>query len=138
MTDQQQTLDVVQAYFAAFNRGDSAAMAALVTEDVAHYVNQGELRQGRATFTAFLAEMDRAYREEARDLVVFATPDGTRAAAEFTIHGTYLATQDGLPEATGQTYTLPVGSFFTLRDGRIARVTTYYNLQDWMAQVGAA
>jgi hypothetical protein len=39
-------------------------------------------------------------------------PDGTRAAAEFVVNGTYLATDEGLPEARGQTYVLPAGGFF--------------------------
>ncbi len=52
------------------------------------------------------------------------------------MNGTYLATDPGLPEAKGQTYRLPGGSFFTLKDGLITRVTTYYNLQDWLRQVG--
>lgn len=50
--------------------------------------------------------------------------------------GTYLATDEGLPEAQGQTYELPAGAFFTFRDGLIARVSVYYNLADWTAQVG--
>jgi steroid delta-isomerase-like uncharacterized protein len=49
--------------------------------------------------------------------------------------GEYLATDEGLPEANGQTYVLPAGAFFTLRDGRVARISNYYNLQDWLAQV---
>ena len=61
--------------------------------------------------------------------------DGARAAAEFNVHGTYKATDSGLPEAKGQTYVLPAGTFFAIRDGKIARVTTYYNLTDWIAQV---
>ena len=130
-------MDVIGRYFAAFNAGDAEGMLALVTEDVAHHVNQGGVRHGKAAFAAFLAEMDRAYAERAEDIVIFASADGTRAAAEFTIHGTYKATQDGLPLASGQTYVLPVGSFFTLRDGKIARVTTYYNMSDWLRQVGA-
>jgi len=32
---------------------------------------------------------------------------------------------------------LPGGAFFTLHEGRIARVSNYYNLEDWLAQVGA-
>ena len=43
--------------------------------------------------------------------------------------------KEGLPEAKGQTYRLPAGSFFEIRDGQIARITTYYNLTDWSAQV---
>jgi steroid delta-isomerase-like uncharacterized protein len=64
-----------------------------------------------------------------------ASADCSRAAAEFNVHGTYLSTDEGLPPAKGQTYTLPAGTFFAIRDGRIARVTTYYNLTDWLLQV---
>ncbi|WP_375261681.1 ketosteroid isomerase-related protein [Palleronia sp.] len=127
--------DLIQRYFAAFNAGDADGMAALVADDVQHYPNQGELRTGKDAFRAFLAEMDRAYREEARDLAIFTGPTG-RVAAEFVIHGTYLEAQSGLPEANGQVYVLPVGSFFEVAGDRITRVTTYYNLDDWLRQVG--
>jgi steroid delta-isomerase-like uncharacterized protein len=63
--------------------------------------------------------------------------DGTRGAAEFTVNGQYLATDEGLPEANGQTYVLPAGAFFEIRDGKVARITNTYNLNDWIAQVGA-
>lgn len=129
--------DTIAAYFTAFNAGDADAMLALVTDDVEHHVNQGKVRRGRAAFAEFCAHMGVSYREELRDLVIFASEDGTRGAAEFTVHGEYLQTDPGLPLARGQRYVLPAGSFFALRDGRIARVTTYYNLQDWIAQVSA-
>jgi len=127
----------IQAYFDAFNAGDGAAMLALVTDDVEHHVNQGDVRRGRAAFAEFCAHMGVSYREELRDMVILANVDGTRAAAEFVVHGEYLQTDPGLPPARGQRYVLPAGSFFTLRDGRIARVTTCYNLADWIAQVSA-
>ena len=41
----------------------------------------------------------------------------------------------GLPEAKGQNYVLAAGAFFDIRGGKIARVTTFYNLNDWIAQV---
>ena len=63
---------------------------------------------------------------------------GSRAAAEFIVSGTYLDNDEGLPEAKGQTYKLPAGSFFEIRDGKIARITTYYNLTDWISQVEKA
>ena len=128
---------VVRAYYAAFNAGDRDAMLALLTDDVAHDINQGGRETGREAFRRFLAHMDRCYRERLADIVVMASPDGARAAAEFVVHGTYLATDSGLPEARGQTYVLPAGTFFELRGGRIARVTTCYNLADWSRQVGA-
>jgi len=131
------TKTLIETYFAAFNAGDAAGMLACVSDDVEHHVNQGAVRRGKATFAEFCSHMGVSYREELRDMVIFASDDGTRAAAEFTVHGEYLQTDPGLPEAHGQRYILPAGSFFTLRDGQITRVTTYYNLQDWITQVSA-
>jgi steroid delta-isomerase-like uncharacterized protein len=129
------TISLVTAYYDAFNRGDAEAMLALLTDDVAHDINQGTREVGVDAFRAFMARMNGAYQEELRDLVVMATADGARAAAEFTVHGTYLAADEGLPPAHGQTYVLPAGAFFDIRDGAIARVTNYYNLEDWLRQV---
>lgn len=137
MTSSSAAEGVVRAYYDAFNRGDREAMLALLTDDVAHDVNQGGRETGREAFERFLARMDRCYRERLVDVVVMASADGRRAAAEFVVEGTYLATDEGLAPASGQAYRLPAGAFFDVRDGRVARVTTYYNLKDWMAQVGA-
>ncbi len=130
--------DLIRAYLDAFNRGDRPAMLALLSEDVAHDINQGGREVGRDAFAAFLARMDRCYRERLTDIVVMAEPGGARAAAEFVVEGEYLATDEGLPEARGQRYRLPAGAFFAIRAGRIARVTMFYNLTDWIAQVRAA
>jgi steroid delta-isomerase-like uncharacterized protein len=131
------TAALVRRYFDAFNAADTDAMLACLAEDVRHDVNQGGSRHGKAAFAEFCAHMARCYREELTDLVIMVSEDGSRAAAEFTVNGTYLATDEGLPEARGQTYRLPAGTFLAIRDGQIARVTTYYNLTDWTAQVSA-
>ncbi|MCU4653474.1 nuclear transport factor 2 family protein [Roseibacterium sp. SDUM158016] len=131
------TRALVARYYAAFNEGDVAGMLDCLSDDVAHHVNEGAVRRGKEAFAAFCAHMSDCYREELTDIVVMASPDGTRAAAEFTVNGTYLSTDAGLPEARGQTYVLPAGGFFTVADGRIARVVTYYNLADWVRQVSA-
>ena len=130
-----QALDTIHRYYAAFNAGDTAAMEALLSDDFEHHVNEGNIRKGVEKFREFNAHMTRSYRENLTDIVVMADDSGTRAAAEFVVNGTYLATDEGLPEAKGQTYVLPAGTFFTLKGGRIQRVTTYYNLQDWIRQV---
>lgn len=129
--------DVVARYFAAFNAGDIDGMLDCLSDDVAHHVNEGQVRVGRDKFRAFCDHMARCYREELTDMVIFDAEGGTRAAAEFIVNGTYLATDDGLPEAKGQTYRLPAGSFFSLDGGKITRVVTYYNLADWVRQVSA-
>ncbi len=126
---------LVTDYYAAFNRGDREAMLALLADDVAHDLNQGERETGKAAFAVFMARMDASYRERLEDIAVMASADGTRAAAEYVVHGLYHHTDAGLPEARGQAYVLPGGAFFEIRDGRIARVTNYYNLEDWIARV---
>ncbi len=128
--------EIVKRYFEAFNAKNYDAMLACLTDDVAHHVNEGNVRVGQEAFAAFCAHMDRCYDEHLSELVVFTSGTADRAAAEYVVNGTYKETDDGLPEAKGQTYTLPAGSFFTLRDGLICRVTTRYNLSDWTAQVG--
>lgn len=129
------TPDLLRAYYAAFNAGDRKGMLALLTDDVIHDVNQGGREVGKERFRAFLERMDGAYQEQLVDLVFSQSEDGTRGAVEFVVLGKYLRTDAGLPEAKGQTYRLPCGAFFELRGGKIARVTNYYNLQDWLRQV---
>ncbi|WP_372618202.1 ketosteroid isomerase-related protein [Falsiroseomonas sp.] len=128
---------LVRAYYDAFNAGDRAAMCALLAEDVAHDVNQGQRRIGLTAFRAFMAEMDAAYEERLEEMVVMADATGRRAAAEFVVAGRYLRSEPGLPEARGQPYRLPAGAFLEVANGRIRRVTTYYNLSEWIRQVSA-
>ena len=129
------TIALLERYYAAFNAGDWQTMLDCLADDVAHDLNQGTRQTGKPAFAAFLAHMERCYRERLTDVVLLASDDGTRAAAEFVVHGTYIATDEGLPEAAGQTYVLPAGAFIAVADGRITRLTMYYNLADWTAQV---
>jgi steroid delta-isomerase-like uncharacterized protein len=134
---QAAAIDLLTRYYAAFNAGDHAGMLALLTEDVAHDTNQESRETGRAVFAAFLKRMDRCYSEQLVELVLMADATGTRAAAEFTVLGKYVSTDEGLPAAAGQAYRLPAGAFFEIDCGRIARVTMYYNLEEWLRQIGA-
>jgi len=126
---------LIESYYAAFNSGDREGLLAMLDENVVHEINEGSADIGIDAFRAFLQRMDLCYRETAEELVVFANEAGTRAAAEFYIRGEYLATDEGLPEATGQQYYLRVGAFFEIADGKITRVTNYYNLRTWLRLV---
>lgn len=126
---------LITEYYAAFNAGDAPAMLALLSADVRHDINQNGTQTGRAAFAVFLAEMARCYRETLTDIVILTDASGARAAAEYVVHGTYLEASEGLSPAHGQSYTLPGGAFFSISGGKISRVTNYYNLPDWLAQV---
>jgi steroid delta-isomerase-like uncharacterized protein len=132
-----ETIALIQRYYDAFNAGDAAGMLECLTDDIEHRVNEGAHRIGRAKFAEFCGHMGVSYREQLKDMVVFANDDGSRGAAEFVVHGEYLKTDPGLPEARGQRYVLAAGGFFEVRGGRIARITTFYNLNDWIRQVSA-
>jgi steroid delta-isomerase-like uncharacterized protein len=131
------TADLIRAYYDAFNASDMERFLGLLTDTVVHDINQGRREVGKEKFRRFLERMNRCYSERIVDLVIMTDDDGRRAAAEFTVLGTYVTTDKGLPPARGQTYRLPAGAFFEVRDGRIARVTNYYNLRDWITQVAS-
>ncbi|MEN9717588.1 MAG: hypothetical protein RIQ99_466 [Pseudomonadota bacterium] len=133
--DRATTLALLTRYYAAFNAADWAEMLDCLDDAVVHDINQGSSQHGKAAFGDFLAHMERCYRERLDGIVLMASNDGLRGAAEFTVHGEYLVTDEGLPEAAGQTYVLPAGAFFAIANGKITRVTVYYNLADWTAQV---
>lgn len=133
-----QARQVLEKYYGAFNEGDMVGFLALLHPSVVHDINQGERETGKQAFADFMLRMNHCYREQITDLVLMVNEDGTRAAAEFTVLGTYLETDAGLPPAQGQTYRLAAGAFFELNNGQISRVTNYYNLREWLTQVGVS
>jgi steroid delta-isomerase-like uncharacterized protein len=136
MADARATaIQLIERYYAAFNAGDMDAFTRLLAEDVVHDINQGARETGKAAFARFMQRMNGAYRERLTDLSILASDDGTRASAEFVVHGEYLRSDEGLPPARGQKYVLPAGAFFEIRAGKVARISNYYNLQDWIGQV---
>ncbi len=126
---------IIRSYYAAFNASDDEAFLALLADDVVHDINQAAREIGKAAFATFIEQMRQSYRENVVDLIVFTEGTGCRAAAEFTVNGVYLQAAPGLPPARGQTYSLPVGAFFEFTKSKISRVSNYYNLSNWLAQV---
>lgn len=127
------TESAIRAYFEAFNAHDAEGMIATLAENVVHDINEGGQEVGVDAFRKFKAHMDDCYSEQIADLVVMT--NGSRGAAEFVVNGTYLRTDEGLPEATGQTYSIPCAAFFDVVDDKITRVTSYYNLRGWIAAI---
>ena len=129
------SLEIVKAYYEAFNQQNWEGMLALVSPEICHQPNQGEPRIGIELFKEFLGQMDYAYEEKLTDMVFFTPESGNRIAAEFVVNGIYKVGDEGFPEAHGQTYVLPAAAFLEVTDGKISRVTTYYNLPLWIKLV---
>lgn len=130
-----QSLELVRQYYACFNQKDWAGMIALVDPEIRHEVNQGDVRIGQELYTEFLRQMDESYEETLHDLVFMSNDTGERIAAEFVVHGIYKKGDEGMPPAHGQSYVLPAGAFLEVKNGKISRVTTYYNLPLWLKLV---
>ncbi len=131
MTD----LQTVRAYYDAFNARKWDEMLSLVDENITHEPNQGKPRIGKTLFTDFMQHMDDSYSETLKDIVLFSSETEGRIAAEFVVHGIYKKAEAGLPPAHGQSYVLPAAAFLEVKNGKITRVTTYYNLELWIELV---
>lgn len=124
-------LEIAKEYYKSFNQQDWKGMLALVHTNVRHEPNQGEARSGIVKFTEFLQHMEEAYEEKLTDMVFFTEPSGSRVAVEFTVNGIYKKGDEGFPPAHGQKYVLPAAAFLEVKEGKISRITTYYNLPLW-------
>lgn len=129
------TESLIRTYYQHFNAKDVAGFLELLTEDVIHEISQGGSEESKSTFGHFMEHMNRCYDERVYDLVVMVSADGSRAAAEFMLDGTYLAQDGNLPPANGQQYILRVGAFFEIKGGKVARIANHYNMKDWLRQV---
>ncbi len=129
-------LEIVKQYYDAFNKREWESMLALLHPEIRHEPNQGEeARIGREKFTRFMQKMDESYEEKLTDMVFFTAPGGKRVAAEFVVNGVYKKAEEGLPPANNQKYVLPAAAFLEVKEGKIVRVTTYYNLTLWLKLV---
>ena len=127
---------IITEYFISFNKGDLKSMLNLVAENVSHETNQGDVRTGRPLFEKFMNHMNQSYKETIKDIVLLtSTSDSHRISAEYFVDGEYLKTDNGLPEARNQKYSIRAGSFFEITQGKISRITTYYNLPLWIKLV---
>src|SRR5690349_3159426 len=90
------TSALVLRFCAAYGRADLDVMLDCLADDVQHDVNQGERETGKAAFRTYMQNHAQNFREELRDIVVMSIDDGTRAAAEFCVHGIYQHDAPGL------------------------------------------
>lgn len=129
------TQELISQYYHAFNQQNLTQFLSLLDDQVIHDINQGSQEVGKEAFGKFIQKMNLCYKERISSLAIMTNDDGSRAAAEFMVEGEYLMTDNQLPTACGQTYRLPGGAFFSIRNGKISRITNYYNLQEWLNQI---
>ncbi len=128
-------MQLLEKYYKAFNAGDMPTFYSCLSPEVVHDINEGKSEIGIPAFQKFMDRMNTNYKEELKDIHIMSDDAGEYLSARFVVHGTYLKTDTGLPEARHQKYVLPAGAFFEVKSNKVQRITMYYNLADWIKQV---
>lgn len=126
---------LIQAYVDAFNRHDLEDQLAVLHPDIEHEINEGPTEVGIDAFRRFKEKMNVYYREQLMDVHIYSHRN--TGACEFICNGEYLVSDDGLPPAHGQRYSIRAAFFVSARGGKITRITSYYNLKNWIDAVSA-
>lgn len=132
-----ETESLIERYLVAFNDRDHEAMLSCVGSDVVHDTRDGTREIGRDELRWRLSVDMRHFDESISDIAIMTGENGRRAAAEFTVRGTYVETAKGLPEADGQRYSVSAGMFFEVDGGKITRMTLYLERAPWLASMNA-
>lgn len=113
---------VVKSMFEAFNKHDWKTMAS-------HYSDSAEfldpsfghsyVKQTREEIAAKYAEFEKMF-PDIKDEVVGIYPSGDVVAVEFVSSGT---------DSAGNTFTLPIACFLTVKNGKIIKDATYFDLE---------
>jgi len=135
MDQREHSIQLIKKYYNAFNQRDMPTFLSLLDDNVIHDINQGTREIGKQIFAKFMENINQYYHENLTDIVLMVNEDGTRVGAEYIVHGKYEKSAPDLPAARGQTYTLPGGAFFEIKNHKITRITNYYNVQNWLDMV---
>ncbi len=129
-------VETLKRLYAALNAGDRDTALSCLTDDVVFDTLSGVREIGRDRVRWALAERGRSFAETYRDLALMCDEGGRRAAAEFTLRGTYQADAPGLPTASGQSFSVAGGAFFDVEPGgRLSRASFYANAADLVRQL---
>jgi steroid delta-isomerase-like uncharacterized protein len=127
----------VQSLVDAWNAHDGAAVVSYMTDDVVYTnLGTGEHLEGQAAVREYVDGMGRRSSDYRFELGLVLGDDESYAV-EWTLSGTNDGADErrGLP-ATGQRFRIPGVTVGRVRDGKIAEHRVYWNLADYLQQVG--
>jgi steroid delta-isomerase-like uncharacterized protein len=125
-----------EEYLDAWNSHDAARVATFIAEDGTYEdLALGQRHEGRDDITSFIAEASQ-FSSDYRFASVSAQASGDRYALEWEMTGTNTGAAGALP-ATNKPYRIRGVSVGRLNaDGKIAENRDYWNLADYLMQVG--
>lgn len=126
------TIKPVEKYYEYFNKKDIDGILSLVTDDVINDANQGDSVTGKDALKKVIETAWEHFDEQVSHLDLMTNTDGSNIASEYLVTGTYYKTKPGLFPANNQKYDILCTALFKIRDGKIARITRYYNTKKWL------
>lgn len=122
----------VKKYYEYFNKKDIDGILSLVTDDVINDANQGDSVTGKEALKKAIETAWEYFDEQVSNLDLMVNADGSNVASEYVVNGTYYKTKPGLFPSTNQHYEIIATAVFKIRDGKISRITRYYNTKKWL------
>jgi steroid delta-isomerase-like uncharacterized protein len=127
---------VVLGWTEALNRHDPEAAAAYWSEDgVFTNVGTGQRALGPAAIRDDHANTLTIWSEARWEKSSFLVGEGGQFADEWIVTGVHTGDAPGLP-ATGRPSRITGAAVGEVRDGKIVRNTVYWNMADYLAQIG--
>jgi steroid delta-isomerase-like uncharacterized protein len=125
-----------EQYIEAWNRHSGADVAACTTEDVVFVdLAVGETFHGRAGVAGWVDAATQTLSSDYRFELTNAVATETDYALEWTMSGTHDRSGPQQP-ATGKAFRVLGASVGRLRGGKIAENRDYWNMADFLGQVG--
>lgn len=126
---------IFKDYLTALNSHDTERIASLWMEDgVLDDVASGTVTRGKKEMKASLNDIFAAFPDVKWQLKSLFSA-GDQIAAEWVETGTQTGVWAGIP-ATGKSYSIRGASLIELTTGKISRETYYWNLADFLQQLG--
>lgn len=135
---EDKTVSLLLEWAAAATAADGPRLAALFTEDAEYEdVAVAHISRGHQEIMDFTKVFSTGFPDMVFTITnVVYDDDANRAAAEWTMAGTHKGDMPGMPPANGGTCNLRGMSFLELRDGKIARASDYWNMAEFLTQLG--
>jgi len=122
---------------AAWNSHDVDKIATFYTDDcIKEDVAVGVRARGKEAMNAVNRGAFAAVPDMKIELGLIIS-SGDKAATEWTMSGTYSSKQPGAPPVTGRPFSIKGATIMQLRDGRISRVSDYWDSALFLRQVGS-
>ena len=132
-----EAVQTVEKMFAAFNRRDADALAALYADDV--FVDSPDFPQPKRTPAEVAAHYREMFRQfpDIRDDVQSITASGNRVVVEFISYCTVENPSAEMPPSVkGKKFSLKIASILEVVNGKIVRDITYYDQLSVLKQMG--